>query len=107
MIRLILFKDRVELTPPHFLFQDCRPFAFTAPPIIGWTNLIDLICLILRIRCQISIFYSYLFSAMDFSSALLEYHLQFRRNSFSDLLLSYRGPMLPKFYFFTSKYSFL
>jgi len=57
MIRLILFKDRVELTPPHFLFQDCRPFAFTAPPIIGWTNLIDLICLILRIRCQISIFY--------------------------------------------------
>jgi len=107
MIRLILFKDRVELTPPHFLFQDCRPFAFTAPPIIGWTNLIDLICLILRIRCQISIFYSYLFSAMDFSSALLEYHLQFRRNSFSDLLLSYRGPMLPKFYFFTSKYGFL
>ena len=107
MIRLIFFKDRVGLTPPRFLFQDCRPFDFIAPPIIDSTNLICLICLILPIRCQRSIFYSYLFSAMDFSLTLLEYHPQFMRNSFSDLLLSYRGPMLPKFYFFTSKYGFL
>ena len=80
MTRLIPFKDRVELTPPRFLFQDCRPFAFISSPIIDWTNLIDLMCLILQIRCQRSIFYSYLFSAMGFS-ALLEYHLRFMRNS--------------------------
>ena len=89
MTRLIPFKDRVELTPPRFLFQDCRPFAFISSPIIDWTNLIDLMCLILQIRCQRSIFYSYLFSAMGFSLALLEYHPQFMRSSFGGLLLSY------------------